>query len=85
MKPRDFDRVVKKFGMEILEGRHVTARLKHDGRLVAFTMRSHGSAEVPERLVQRQLFLTKSQLSKAVECTIQREDYIGILKRKDLL
>ena len=63
MKPREFDKVVAKLGMDTRDTDHRHAWLVHEGVTVARTKRSHGKAKfVPEFAVRKQLHVDE-QLS----------------------
>lgn len=86
MTPLEFDQVVGKFGLEVSEGRsHRKAKLYYQGELIISTLRSRSPKEFEEHQVRRQLKLDSRQLRAAVRCTLGREDYIDILRKKGLL
>lgn len=83
MTPLEFDRVVAKFGMTVIEGsRHRRAILHYQGEFVLGTLRSRSPGEFSDHLVRNQLRLSESQLRAAVRCTLTLDDYIDILKAK---
>ena len=86
MTPREFDRVVQKFGMEVSEGgNHRRAKFYYQGRYLFSTLRSRSPREFADHRVREQLRLTSAQLRDAVSCTLGLEDYIAILREKGLL
>lgn len=86
MTPREFDRVVRKFGMEIIEGgNHRRARFHYRGRIVLSTLRSRSPGEFTDFQVRTQLRLTPAQLRDAIRCTLSRDDYIAILRDRGLI
>ena len=86
MTPREFDRVVRKFGMEIIEGgNHRRARFHYRGRVVLSTLRSRSPGEFTDYQVRTQLRLTPAQLRDAIRCTLSLEDYIAILRDRGLI
>ena len=86
MTPREFDRVVRKFGMEISEGgSHRKAKFYYRGELIISTLRSRSPQKFETHQVRRQLKLDTRQLREAVRCTLNLDDYIAILRNKDLL
>ena len=85
MKAHEFDRVVGKFGMKTRQGRDLLAWFEYEGRTIARTRRSKGTGELPVRLIRQQLKLNSEQLRQAIRCTLGLDDYIEILKGKDLI
>ena len=86
MTPREFDLVVRKFGMEIIEGgNHRRARLHYRGRIVLSTLRSRSPGEFADHQVRAQLRLTPAQLRDAIRCTLGLDDYIALLRDKGLI
>lgn len=86
MTPREFDHVVRKFRMEVIEGsRHRRAKLYHEGELIISALRSRSPKEFLPHRVRRELNLNAAQLREAISCTIGLDDYLEILKGKDLI
>ena len=86
MTPREFDRVVGKFGMNITEGgRHRKAVLYHEGNPVVRTLRSRSPGEFTHHKVRTQLRLSEAQLRDAIRCTLGLDDYIAILKENGMI
>jgi len=82
VKARDFDKVVRKFGMRTRYGRDLWAWFEHNGKIITRTRRSKGNGDLPERLISNQLALTRDELRQAVRCTLKLDDYIKLLKKK---
>ena len=86
MTPLEFDRVVEKFGMEVSEGgNHRKANFYHEGKLILRTLRSRSPRDFPTYAVQKQLKLSQGQLRDAIRCTLGLEEYVKILREKDLI
>ena len=86
MTPREFDRVVGKFGMEITEGGlHRKAKFYYQEELIISTLRSRSPQEFESHQVRRQLKLDNRQLRAAIRCTLNLDDYIAILREKGLI
>ena len=86
MTPREFDRIVGKFGMEISEGgNHRKAKFYYRGELIISTLRSRSPQEFETHQVRRQLKLDTRQLREAIRCTLGLEEYVGILRGKGLI
>ena len=86
MTPREFDRIVRKFGMEVSEGgNHRRARFYYRGEYIFSTLRSRSPREFSGHKVREQLGLTPAQLRDAIRCTFNREDYIAVLRDKGLI
>ena len=86
MTPREFDQLAAKFGMQVTEGgSHRKAELFYAGKPVVRTLRSRSPREFTHHKVRTQLRLTEGQLREAIRCTLNLDDYIAILRNKDLL
>ena len=86
MTPREFDLVVRKFGMEISEGgNHRKAKLYYGGELIISAIRSRSPKEFEPHQVRRQRRLSVEQLSAAVSCTLDFAGYIEILRDRGLI
>ena len=86
MTPREFDLVVRKFGMEIIEGgNHRRARFHYRGRIVLSTLRSRSPRAFTYHKVRTQLRLSEGQLRDAIRCTLGLDDYIALLRDKGLI
>lgn len=86
MTPREFDRVVGKFRMEITEGgSHRKAKFYYQGELIISTLRSRSPQEFESHQVRRQLKLDNRQLRAAIRCTLGLEDYIAILRERGMI
>ena len=85
MKPHEFDRIVRKFGMQTRQGGDLLAWFDYEGRTVIRTKRSRGTKELPIRLIRNQLRLTPAQLRAAIRCTLGLDDYLAILRGKGLI
>jgi len=85
LSSRDFDTIVRKLEMEIRDGDHRFALLRHDGRVVIRTKRSHGSKSQPAHLIRNQLKVDEAQLQGLVQCWLTKPAYIEILKSKQII
>ena len=83
---REFDRVVTKFGFEVKGGDHVRAQLIIDGQAIVRTRRSHKSGDLPSyNQIRRQLRLSEEQLRDAINCPLDRDGYLDILRERGIL
>ena len=85
MTSLEFDRIVAKFRMETKQGRHLRAEFYYEGRKILTTYRSHGRKDNPVYQIGKQLALSQTQLRDAIRCTLGLDDYIEILREKDLI
>ena len=89
LKAGDVDRMWSKLGYEIDAKRdHVTAWLYVDGRLVAYTKRSHGKPKIEGpviHMIRRQMLLNKPQFDLALACPLNRAEYHEILRDQGAL
>ena len=83
----EFDGLVKKFGFETKHGRDLHAWLTVNGKVVVRTRRSKKSGgDLPmSHSIRQQLKLNDRQLREAIRCTLNRDSYMEILRRKGLL
>ena len=84
---REFDSLVSKFGFETRNSRDLLAWLVIDGKVVVRTRRSYkSSGDLPMfHSIRQQLKLNTSQLREAINCELDRDSYIEILRSKNLL
>ena len=87
VKTADIDRVFKKLQMEIRESGDKLAWFVVDGRKILHTKRSQGSGDVGKvaHLVRQQLKVNEVTFRGLIQCPVSREDYVQILKDKNLL
>ena len=86
MKAQEFDRIVNKLALKTRKSGDLLAWLEHDGKTIVRTKRSHCSGDVPmEHSIRQQLKLNESQLRELLSCTLDRQDYLEILRSKRLL
>lgn len=86
IKAQEFDRIVKKLGLETRKGKDLLAWFEYEGRMIARTRRSHGSGDLPmQRSIPKQLKLTEKQVRDVINCKLNRDAYIEILRAQGLL
>jgi len=85
LNSREFDTIVNKLKMEARDGDHRFVLLRHEGKVVVRTKRSHGNKSQPGHLIRQQLKLNEDQFAGLIRCSISRDAYIEILKEKGLL
>lgn len=87
IKAKDFDHLVEKFGFETRNARDKLAWLVHEGQIVVRTKRSLTKGEdLPfQHSIRQQMKLNEEELRQALSCTLSRDDYISLLKRKGCL
>ena len=86
IKAREFDRMVEKFGFETRDGRDLLAWLTYNGKPVVRTKRSKGSGDLPmEYSMRSQLKLNEEQFNQARRCIMTKDEYIAILKQKNVI
>lgn len=84
---RDFETLERKLDLRTREGsNHRLAWFEYDGKVVTRTRRSRGSGDLPHSdAIRQQLKLNEKQLSGILNCSIERGDYIEILRDRGLL
>lgn len=90
IKSREFDRLVDKFGLKTRNSGDLLAWLEVeiDGKIkkVVRTRRSKGSGDLPmQHSIRQQLKLDENQLRGAISCSINRNEYLDILRSKNIL
>jgi hypothetical protein len=87
IKRSEFDLLVTKFGLVTKSGDHLFAWLEHDGKVIVRTRRSHQKGgDLPmQHSIRQQLKLSEDQLRDAIQCSLDRDGYIAILRSKGLL
>lgn len=82
----DFDTIVRKLGLITRQGDHLFAWFEHQGRVITRTRRSEQRGNLPmQHSIRQQLKLTEVQVRGIVGCSLDRSDYVEILRRKRLL
>jgi hypothetical protein len=85
MSVREVLRLFQKLEMDIREGRDTIARLYVDGVLVVRTKVPHKRGELKGNLphfIRQQLRLNEEEFADLRRCTIYRDDYVNILRKK---
>lgn len=84
---REFDRIAAKLGMEVREGKHRVALLRHEGKVVVKTMRSQGRGELGpvEHSIRRQLHVSQEQLRMLADCPMSKTDYLKNLSDRGVI
>ncbi len=85
MKVHEFTRIEGKLGLKTRNAGDRLAWFEHDGVVVVRTKRSHGNKDLPENLIRQQLKLNETQFSGLISCTVDRDDYIEILRGKGII
>lgn len=87
IKAKDFDKIVRKFGLETRNSGDRLVWLEYDGVTVVRTRRSwKKSGDLPfQHSIRQQLRLNEEELRKAIDCSLGRNEYIALLKRKGVL
>lgn len=86
IKVRELDRILDKFQFVVRHSRDLLAWFVVDGKVIVRTRRSWGSGDLPmQHSIRQQLKLNEGELRKAIDCTLNRDDYIEILRNKGLL
>jgi hypothetical protein len=88
VKGRDIDTVFNKLDLTVEETHHRIAWFVHDGRRILKTRRSQGKGDIPMFVyhkIRSQLKVNENQMSGLVRCTVNKDDYVQILRDKGLL
>jgi hypothetical protein len=86
MKRREFDLIVSKLGLVTRQGDHLFAWFEHEGRVITRTRRSEKRGDLPmQHSIRQQLKLSEGELAELVGCTLNREGYVELLKKKRVI
>ena len=86
IKDREFDHLMDKFEFKVRDSGDLLAWFEVDGKMVTRTRRSHKRGDLPmQHSIIQQLKLSEEQLRQAIDCRLNRNDYIQILRLKGLL
>lgn len=86
IKDREFERIVRKFGLVTRNSGDRLAWFEHEGKVITRTGRSYKKGDLPfQHSIRQQLKLTEKQLRDTLTFTIGRTEYIEILRKKGLL
>ena len=85
MKVHEFESVVQKLGLKTRTRGDRLAWFEHQGKTITRTKRSHGRGDLPGHLIRQQLKLNEEELSGIIGCSLYRDDYVEILKKRGLI
>ena len=85
MKVHEFTAIEKKLQLKTRNSGDRLAWFEYEGKLITRTKRSHGNKDLPANLIRQQLKLNETQFSNLISCSLQRDDYVAILKTKGLI
>ena len=88
LRERDIDRAWAKLGMEISDtkDRHALFRVK--GKIIIRTKRSFGAGKLDGNIphfIRQQMKLNDQQFQDLIDCPLDREQYIQVLRDKQLI
>ena len=83
---RDFERIVEKFGLRTRNSGDRLAWFEYGGKIITRTRRSYKKGDLPfQHSIRQQLKLNEEQLRQTITCTLNRDQYVEILREKGLL
>lgn len=86
IKAREFDRLIHKFEFVTRSSDHLLAWMEVGGKKVVHTRRSWKRGDLPmQHTIRQQLKLNEEQLRQAIDCTLTRDGYTGIIRDKNIL
>jgi hypothetical protein len=85
MKVHEFEKIVNKLGLKVRNSGDRLAWFEYEGQTVVRTKRSHGNKEQPGNMIRQQLKINERQLAGLIKCNVSLEDYIQILKKKNVI
>ena len=85
MKTHEFEKIVNKLELKTRNSGDRLAWFEYKGRTIVRTKRSHGSKEHPSDLIRQQLKVNETQLAGLIDCSVTRDEYVQVLKRKKII
>ena len=86
LKAQEFDRLVKKLQFQVRDTKDRHAWFIWEGRTIVRTKRSHGSGDVPfHHKIVKQMHLTETEFKDALDCAIDCDGYVEILRKRGLI
>jgi hypothetical protein len=86
MKVRDFGVLETKLKLRTRNSGDRLAWFEYHGRVITRTKRSYGKGfDLPQDLILQELKLNEDQLTRLIDCSLFRDDYVSILKTKGLI
>ncbi|MFA5188910.1 MAG: hypothetical protein WC460_06110 [Patescibacteria group bacterium] len=86
LKAAKIQKAFSKLDLFIKEGDHKMAWFIYNGKKVLYTKLSHGSGEVSATdKIRCQLKLNETQFQDLINCPLKKENYIEILKSRNLI
>jgi hypothetical protein len=83
---REFDSLTLKLGYQTKQSDHLHAWFEYEGKIVTRTRRSHKKGALPmEHAIRQQMKLSQDQLRSAIRCTLDRNDYVALLRAKGVI
>ena len=87
IKAKDFQHIVEKLGLQTRSGGHRLVWFEYEGKPVLWTRCSHKKGrDLPfQHGIRQQLKLNEDELRHAISCSLDRDQYVTILKQKGFL
>lgn len=87
IRSRDFDLLIRKFEFQTRDSGDLLAWFEYEGKRVVKTKRSHTRGrDLPfQHAIRQQMKLNEDELAQALRCTLDREAYVELLKRKGII
>lgn len=86
LKAAEFDRICTKLRLETHNSGDLHALFVYNGKTILRTKRSNKKGDLPfGDKIRQQLKLNEDQLRNLLKCTFGYDDYVGLLRSKNLL
>ncbi len=86
LKAKEFERIVRKLDLRTRNSGDRLAWFEHEGRTIVRTKRSNKAGDLPfSHAIRQQLKLTENQLRDLLDCPLDRDGYVAILREKGLI
>ena len=88
IRARDFDLLIRKFEFRTRHSGDLLAWFEHGGKVVVRAKRSHtpNSRDLPfQHNIRQQMKLNQEELRQALNCRIDKEGYVELLRRKGVI
>ncbi len=86
LKAKDFERIVRKLDLRTRNSGDRLAWFEFEGQTILRTKRSNKAGDLPfSHAIRQQLKLTEDQLRDLLDCPLDRDGYVAILRNKGLI
>ena len=88
IRKRQIEGLFDKLQLEVRSTKHCYGWFTFKGKKILRLHYSHGKGNIPGRVsdkIRSQLKLSQNDFKKLIDCPLTMDDYVSILKKKDLI